>query len=39
VKLNYLIVTQPDITYHLSVVSQFLSPQRMSHWDVVIRVL
>ncbi|GAV83561.1 hypothetical protein CFOL_v3_27007, partial [Cephalotus follicularis] len=32
-------VTRPDISFHVSVVSQFLSSPRSSHWDVVIRIL
>jgi len=38
-KLNNLTVTRPDIAYTVSVVSQFLSAPRTSHWDAVIRVL
>lgn len=38
-KLNYLTVTRPDIAFHVSVVSQFLSSPRTSHWDAVIRIL
>ncbi|GAV59353.1 LOW QUALITY PROTEIN: hypothetical protein CFOL_v3_02884, partial [Cephalotus follicularis] len=38
-KLNYLIVTHPYIAFPVSVVSQFLSSPRSSHWDVVIRIL
>ncbi|GAV57953.1 hypothetical protein CFOL_v3_01489 [Cephalotus follicularis] len=38
-KLNYLTVTRPDISFPISVVSQFLSSHRSSHCDVVIRIL
>ena len=38
-KLNYLTITQPDISFLVSVVSQFLQSPYDSHWDVVIRVL
>ena len=37
-KLNYLIITQPDISFSVSVVSQFLQSPYDSHWDVVIRI-
>ena len=38
-KLNYLTVTQPDLTYHVSAVSLFLSVLRTSHWDALSRIL
>ncbi|RVW97006.1 Retrovirus-related Pol polyprotein from transposon RE2 [Vitis vinifera] len=38
-KLNYLTITRPDISFHVSVVSQFLQSPCDSHWDVVIRIL
>ncbi|XP_043717556.1 uncharacterized mitochondrial protein AtMg00810-like [Telopea speciosissima] len=38
-KLKYLTVTRPDISFPVSVVSQFLSASRTSHWDVIIRIL
>ncbi|XP_043720809.1 uncharacterized mitochondrial protein AtMg00810-like [Telopea speciosissima] len=38
-KLNYLTFTQPDISFLVSVVSQFMSSPRTSHWDTVIRIL
>ncbi|XP_043697502.1 secreted RxLR effector protein 161-like [Telopea speciosissima] len=38
-KLNYLTVTRPDIAFSVSMVSQFLSSPRTSHWDAVIRIL
>jgi len=31
-KLNYLIVTHPDIAYSNSVVSQFMSSPTVHHW-------
>nr|GFB59449.1 uncharacterized mitochondrial protein AtMg00810-like [Tanacetum cinerariifolium] len=34
-KLNYLTVTRPDIAFMVSVVSQFLTAPRTSHWDAV----
>nr|CAN80247.1 hypothetical protein VITISV_027801 [Vitis vinifera] len=38
-KLNYLTITRPDISFHVSVVSQFLQSPCDNHWDVVIRIL
>ena len=38
-KLNYLTITRPDISFLVSVVSQFLHSPCDSHWDVVIRIL
>ncbi|RVW63210.1 Retrovirus-related Pol polyprotein from transposon RE1 [Vitis vinifera] len=38
-KLNYLTITRPDISFHISVVSQFLQSPCDSHWDAVIRIL
>ena len=38
-KLNYLTLTRPDISYAMSVVSQFLESPRTQHWTVVLRIL
>jgi hypothetical protein len=38
-KLNYLTVTRPDISFAVSVVSQFLNSPCEGHWDAVIRIL
>ncbi|RVX17827.1 Retrovirus-related Pol polyprotein from transposon RE1 [Vitis vinifera] len=38
-KLNYLTITRLDISFPVSVVSQFLQSPCDSHWDVVIRIL
>ena len=38
-RLNYLTITRPDISFPVSVVSQFLQSPCDSHWDVVIRIL
>ena len=38
-KLNYLTITRPNISFPVSVVSQFLQSPCDSHWDVVIRIL
>ncbi|RVX16790.1 Retrovirus-related Pol polyprotein from transposon RE1 [Vitis vinifera] len=38
-KLNYLTITRPDISFPMSVVSQFLQSPCDSHWDAVIRIL
>ena len=38
-KLNYLTITRPDISFPVSVVSQFLQSPSDRHWDAVIRIL
>ena len=38
-KLNYLTMTRSDIAYQISVVSQFRLTPRMSHLDVVVKIL
>ncbi|GMP68005.1 hypothetical protein CsSME_00027778 [Camellia sinensis var. sinensis] len=38
-KLIYLIVTRPDITYAVGVVSQFMHAPRQSHFVAVCRIL
>ena len=38
-KLNYLTITRPDISFPVSVVSEFLQSPCDSHWDVVVRIL
>lgn len=38
-KLNYLTITRPDISFAVSVVSQFLQSPCDSHWDAAIRIL
>ncbi|RVW15373.1 Retrovirus-related Pol polyprotein from transposon TNT 1-94 [Vitis vinifera] len=38
-KLNYLTITRPDISFLVSVVSQFLQSSCDSHWDAVICIL
>ena len=38
-KLNYLTITRPDISFGVSVVSQFLNSTCVDHWNVVIRFL
>ncbi|KAK2435379.1 hypothetical protein QL285_020443 [Trifolium repens] len=38
-KLNYLTVTRPNISFAVSVVSQFLNSPCQEHMDVVIRIL
>jgi len=39
VKLNYIIVTRPNISFAVSVVSQFLNSLCVDHWNAVIRIL
>ncbi|RVW95243.1 Retrovirus-related Pol polyprotein from transposon RE2 [Vitis vinifera] len=38
-KLNYLTITRPNISFPVSIVSQFLQSPCDSHWDVIIRIL
>ena len=38
-RLNYLTITQSDISFPMTVVSQFLQSPCDSHWDTVIRIL
>ena len=38
-KLNYLTITRPNISFPVSVVSQFLQSPCDSHWDAVFRIL
>ena len=38
-KLNNLTITRPNISFPLSIVSQFLQSPCDSHWDVVVRIL
>ena len=38
-RLNYLTITRRDISFPVSVVSQFLQSPCDSHWDVVIHIL
>ena len=36
-KLNYLTITRPDISFLVSVVSQFLQSPCDCHWDAVVK--
>lgn len=38
-KLIYLTITKPDITFTVSMVSQFMQKPRTSHWTAVLRIL
>lgn len=38
-KLNYLTVTRLDISFIVSIVSQFLKSPCEAHWEVVMRIL
>ena len=38
-KLNYLIVTRPDIAYSISFVSQYMSSPTVDHWAAVEQIL
>ena len=35
-KSDYVTVTRPNVAFHVSVISQFLSASQISHRDVVI---
>ena len=38
-KLNYLVVTRPNIAYFVSVVSQYMSSVTVDHWATVEHIL
>lgn len=38
-KLIYLTVTRPDISFAVSIVSQFMQDPRTTHWQAVMRLL
>jgi len=38
-KLNYLTMTRPDITFALSVVSQFFLAPRTTHLEAIMKIL
>ncbi|XP_058784708.1 secreted RxLR effector protein 161-like [Vicia villosa] len=38
-RLDYLTVTKPDITFAVSIVSQFLNALCDTHWNAVIQIL
>ncbi len=38
-KLDYLIVTCPDIAYSISIVSQFMSSSSVTHWEALGHIL
>ena len=38
-KLKYVTVTRPDISFSVSVVSQFLDALRTCHWDAIVHIL
>ena len=38
-KLNYLIVTRPNITHSISIVSQYMSSPTVDHWVAIEHIL
>ena len=38
-KLNYLTITRPNISFPVSIVSQFLQSPCDSHWDAAVHIL
>ena len=38
-KLNYLIMTSPDITYLVCVLSQYMSSPIVCHWAIIEHIL
>ena len=38
-KLNYLTINRPDISFPMSIVSQFLQSSCDRHWDAAVRIL
>ena len=38
-KLNYLTITHSDISFAISVLSQFMKDPRLPHWETVIRIV
>lgn len=39
IKRNYLTTTHPNISFAVSMVSQFMSTPRLPHWEVVLRIV
>ena len=38
-KLNYLTIIRPDISFAVSVLSQFMKDPRLPQWEAIIRIV
>ena len=38
-KLNYLTIIRPNISFAVSVLSQFMKDPRLPHWEAIIRIV
>ena len=38
-KLTYVTITRPDISFAVSMMSQFMSTPRLPHWEAVLRIV
>lgn len=38
-RLNYLTIIEPDITFVVSIVNQFLNASCDTHWNAIIQIL
>ena len=38
-KLNYLTIARPNISFSISVLSQYMKDHRLPHWEVAIQIV